>query len=227
MTPTDGSDIDTSAAAPEFRGIPDDAFMFYEGLRADNSRTYWAANKSTWESAVREPMRALFAALAPEFGTPKLFRPQRDIRFSADKSPYKTSADGLCTPVEGIGYWLSLGADGLTVGGGFRHHDREQVSRYRAAVTAESSGAALAALISRLERHGYQRGGDAVKSRPRGCPPDHPRLDLMRHESLTVHRPLDVDVSTAEALVPIRAEWRRLRPLIEWVVANVGPGNAA
>ncbi len=97
------------------------------------------------------------------------------------------------------------------------------MARYRAAVTAGSRGAALAEIVSRLERHGYRRGGDTVKSRPRGCPPDHPRLDLMRHESLTVHRPLDVDVSTPEALVPIRAEWRRLRPFIEWVVTNVGP----
>ena len=74
----------------------DAAFAFYEGLRADNSKTYWTANKSVYERAVREPMRALLDDLAPVFDAePALFRPYRDVRFSKDKSPYKTHQGGF------------------------------------------------------------------------------------------------------------------------------------
>ncbi len=69
-----------------FKGWPAEAIEFFEGLEADNSKAYWQANKSVYEQAVREPMNALLAELAPEFGEGKVYRPYRDVRFSADKS---------------------------------------------------------------------------------------------------------------------------------------------
>jgi uncharacterized protein (DUF2461 family) len=74
-----------------FRGWSTVALDFYEGLEADNSKAYWTEHKPVYESEVRAPMEALLEELAPEFGEAKLFRPYRDVRFSADKSPYKTS----------------------------------------------------------------------------------------------------------------------------------------
>ena len=72
-----------------FAGIPLRACEFYAGLEADNSRAYWTAHKATYERDVKGPLTALAELAAPEFGEPKLFRPHRDVRFSADKSPYK------------------------------------------------------------------------------------------------------------------------------------------
>jgi uncharacterized protein (DUF2461 family) len=70
-----------------FRGWPAEALEFFDGLAADNSRAYWTAHRDTYEQAVNGPMEELLAELAPEFGGPKLFRPNRDVRFSPDKSP--------------------------------------------------------------------------------------------------------------------------------------------
>jgi uncharacterized protein (DUF2461 family) len=74
-----------------FTGWPVEAVEFYEGLQADNSKVYWDAHKSVYSDCVRAPMEQLLGELADEFGPGKLFRPYRDVRFSADKTPYKTS----------------------------------------------------------------------------------------------------------------------------------------
>lgn len=73
-----------------FDGWPEEALEFYEGLAADNSKAYWTAHKAVYEDAVLRPMTGLLEELAAEFGEAKIFRPYRDVRFSADKSPYKT-----------------------------------------------------------------------------------------------------------------------------------------
>src|SRR3712207_3723652 len=89
--------------SPRFAGFPDEALSFYEGLEADNSRAYWADNAEVYDRAVRRPMLALIAAAEPEFGRMKFFRPQRDLRFSADKSPYKTHAGAVTGGEDGSG----------------------------------------------------------------------------------------------------------------------------
>jgi uncharacterized protein (TIGR02453 family) len=214
----------TFTDSPEFTGFPDEAFAFYEGLSADNSKTYWTEHKATYESAVRDPLRALVEKLGPTFGELKVFRPYRDVRFSADKSPYKTHQGAFCQRADGVGFYLQLDADGLLTAGGFYAHTREQTARYRAAVDTDSAGRELEKIMKTLGRYGFEQGGDRVRTRPRGCPPDHPRLALMRHESLTAsHRlPATVELSTPAALDLVRSDWRRLRPLVDWVLTHVG-----
>jgi uncharacterized protein (TIGR02453 family) len=207
-----------------FEGFPDEAFAFYEGLEADNSKTYWTAHRQTYEECVRAPLRALLDELGGAYPEPKVFRPHRDVRFSPDKSPYKTHQGAFCSMAEGVGYYLHIDADGLFTAGGFYSHTRDQTARYRAAVDADATGRQLEKILKTLERQGFTRGGDQVKTRPRGCPADHPRLELMRHESLTAGRrhPPTEELSTRAALDLVRTDWRRLRPLVDWVLANVG-----
>lgn len=208
-----------------FTGFPAEAFEFYEGLLADNSKTYWAANKTVYEDAVRGPLIALVADLEHEFGPAQMFRPHRDVRFSADKSPYKTHQGAFCQLAPGIGFYVQIDADGVMTAGGFHTHSPEQTARYRRAVDDETSGAALVGIVGKLGKAGFVLGGDRVRTRPRGCPPDHPRLDLMRHQSLTAHRRLTPQprLASAKALDIVRTDWRHLRPLNDWVLDNVGP----
>ena len=208
-----------------FTGFPAEAFEFFEGLRADNTRTYFTAHKAVYEDAVRGPLIALGADLEREFGPVKLFRPHRDVRFSADKSPYKTHQGAFCESAAGVGFYVQIDADGVLTAAGFHSHSREQTARYRAAVDAEASGTALTRIVAKLSRSGFETGGDKVRTRPRGCPPDHPRLDLMRHESLTAHRfrPPEPSLATATGLNVVRTDWRHLRPLNDWVLDHVGP----
>lgn len=195
------------------------AFAFYEGLAADNTKAYWAAHKSVYEQAVRAPMIALLESLAPDFGaTPVLFRPYRDVRFSKDKSPYKTAQGGFLEVAPGVGYHLQVDADGARIGGGFHARDRAHTASWRAAVDDQRTGTELAALFTALEQAGFEIGGDQVRTRPRGVDPDHPRLDLMRREFLTAARPIDPATPAA-----VRTGYRELRPLVEWISSNAPP----
>lgn len=207
-----------------FEGFPDEAFAFYEGLEADNSKTYWTAHQQTYLECVRAPLVALLDELGDAYPEPKIFRPHRDVRFSPDKSPYKTHQGAFCPVAEGVGYYVQVDADGLLTAGGFYAHTRDQTARYRAAVDAEATGTQLEKIMKTLARQGFTPGGDRVKTRPRGCPADHPRLELMRHASLIASRrhPPTEKLSTRAALDLVRADWRNLRPLVDWVMANVG-----
>ena len=206
---------------PELTVFPDAAFTFYEGLRADNSKAYWSTHKAMYDEAIHGPMRTLLDTLASEFAaTPVLFRPYRDVRFSKDKSPYKTAQGGFLEVAPGVGYHLQVDADGVQVGGGFHAHDRDHTARWRAAVDSPTTGLALAELVAALEDAGFAIGGKQVRTRPRGVPPDHSRLDLMRREFLTAaHR---ADPAT---LASIRAGYHELRPLIGWIVTNTAPSR--
>jgi uncharacterized protein (TIGR02453 family) len=202
-----------------FGGFTDETFGFYEGLLADNTRSYWTAHKDVYERCVREPMLGLCAELEPEFGAAKIFRPYRDLRFAADKTPYKTHQGAHAG-----GLYVQVDADGLMVAGGMYAPDAEQLRRYRAAVDDDISGKDLESLVDRLRADGYEIAGDRLKTRPRGCPPDHPRLDLMRHRSLYAHQgwPADPWMATDEVIDRVRESWRRLLPLVEWGRQHLG-----
>jgi uncharacterized protein (TIGR02453 family) len=206
-----------------FTGFSDEAFEFYEGLSVDNTKAFWSAHKATYEEHVRAPMIALLEALEPEFGPGKIFRPYRDVRFSKDKSPYKTNL-GAHTE----GFYLQVDADGLMVAAGMYGPSPAQLQRFRAAVDAPGPGKALEAIVDQLRADGYEISGDRLKTRPRGFAEDHPRLDLLRHRSLTAHRgwPPDPWMETPELVDRVRDAGRRLRPLVDWNSEHIGPGDA-
>src|SRR5205807_1719459 len=120
------------------------------GLEADNSKTYWQEHKSVYETAVKAPMDALLAELADEFGEGKVFRPNRDVRFSADKSPYKTAI----AAVLGGGGYIQLSTAGLGIGTGMYVMAADQLDRFRQAIDSAKSGAALAGLVAAAQKGG-------------------------------------------------------------------------
>src|SRR5215467_16327617 len=134
-----------------FQGWPEEALDFYEGLEADNSKAYWTAHKAVYEEKVRGPMAELLEELAPEFGESKIFRPYRDIRFSHDKTPYKTHIGATL----GSTRYVQLSADGLSAGAGRWHLESAELSQYRAGV-AGPDGAELAAIVAGLTADGVE-----------------------------------------------------------------------
>ena len=202
-------------------GFPEEALVFYEGLEADNSKAYWTDHKAVYERAVREPLDALLAELAPEFGTAKVFRPYRDVRFSKDKSPYKTAAAAV---VEGDGsLYLQLGADGLYVGGGYWHTETDQVQRLRAAVDDDRSGRALQAVLDGLA--GWEVMGERLKRVPKPYAPDHPRADLLVHKTLAAGLRFEPAewLHTGQCTERVAGAWRQVQPLNAWLAQHVGP----
>jgi uncharacterized protein (TIGR02453 family) len=207
-----------------FRGWPSEAIEFYEGLEADNSKTYWNENRSVYETAVLGPMTELLAELAPEFGAGRVFRPYRDVRFSADKAPYKTT---IAASLE-VGGYLQLSAAGLSVGSGMWMMAPDQLERYRQAVDGERTGRALEDLLADLGAVGIETGGhDALKTAPRGYPKDHPRIDLLRNKGLVSWRqwPPGAWLGKSGAKLRVVEFLRASRPLNDWLDANVGPST--
>ena len=216
------------APARAFAGFPAWGVSFYESLELNNTKEYWAEHKAQWEQQVRDPMRALMAELEPEFGPAKVFRPNRDIRFSPDKSPYKTYQGAIAGPSAGVGYYVQLDGEGLTLGGGFHAHSPAQTDRYRAAVDAARSGEALEQITKTLAAQGYSLEGDALKTRPKGFDADHPRLDLLRRKEMMAIRRVGEPawLATPDALDEVRDAWTQIRSLNEWIVEHVGAADS-
>jgi uncharacterized protein (TIGR02453 family) len=206
-----------------FRGWPDRALDFYEGLEADNSKVYWLAHKDVYERDVKAPMEALLAELTKEFGETRLFRPYRDVRFSRDKSPYKTAMAAMV----GSGY-IQLSADGLMAGAGTYHMETDQLERYRAAVAADGTGRKLQALVESLRKAGFEtHGSDALKTAPKGYPRDHPRIELLRSKGLVVMKSWAPApwLSTVAAKKRVVDVFHAAQPLLKWLHTNVGPST--
>ncbi len=206
-----------------FRGIPFAALDFYEDLEADNSRVWWQEHKAFYRDTVRATMETLAAALEDEFGAAKVFRPYRDVRFSKDKTPYKTHQGVFVGTAPGTGYYVEIDAAGLSVAGGSYHLEPAQLARLRATIDDEVRGAELERLVAALPDAGFDIGGDRLKTKPRGYPADHPRIALLRHRSLTARRHFGCPawVETPAALDRVRESWRALTPLIEWLTQVV------
>src|SRR6188508_3393906 len=159
-----------------FRGWPKDALEFYAGLEADNSKTYWLAHKPVYEESVKAPFLALSEEIAREFGPLHVFRPNRDVRFAKDKSPYKTAAAAVTESQGGASYYVQISASGLYVGSGYYGFESDQLERYRAAVADTRRGAAFEKAVAALRKAKYTVASrDALKRVPRGFDADHPR----------------------------------------------------
>ena len=206
-----------------FDGFPSWGVTFYQELEDTNTKEFWAQHKAQWERDVREPMLALADALEDEFGPARLFRPNRDIRFSHDKSPYKTHQGAFVGVATGVGYYVQVSGDGLAVGGGFRAHSPAETSSYRAAVDAPASGARLEQISTDLTAAGFALEGEALKTRPKGFAADHPRLELLRRKEMMAIQRVGTPswLTTPEAVDHVRAEWRRVRPLVDWMTEHV------
>ena len=212
-----------------FDGFPERALEFYEGLVADNSKAYWTDHRSVYDTAVKTPLQALLDDLGPEFGEAKLFRPYRDVRFSKDKTPYKTAAAAaIGDDVQG-GLYLQLSAEGLMVAGGAHGLATDQARRLRAAIADDRPGRALVAVLDRLQEAGFSVEGERLKRLPKEFDADHPRAHLLTLKTLFAvqqHQPAEW-LHTAEARDVVAGAWRQLVPLNDWLRQHVGPSRVA
>lgn len=207
-----------------FSGWGAEAIDFYDGLEEDNSKAYWQARKAVYEQAVLRPMQELLAEVEGQLGPGRIFRPYRDIRFSADKSPYKTA---IAATVGEAGY-IQFSAAGLAAGRGRYLMEPDQLQRYRQAVDAEPSGPDLARRVAAIRAAGIEvTARDRLKSGPRGFPGDHPRIDLLCLKGLIAWKqwPAGAWLATPGAKARLLEFWAGAEPLERWLAANVGPGR--
>ena len=212
----------SDVSAP-FTGFPVAALDFYDDLEVDNTRTFWEKHKAVYAECVRAPMTALCEALEPEFGAAKIFRPYRDVRFAKDKTPYKTHQGAFVRVGEATGWYVEVSPRGVRTGAGFYDASSGRLAAYRAAVAHDRFGPELERILATLTGQGFEVTGDRLKTSPRGYDADHPRIELLRHRSLTVGHQLGFEpvIPTPELVDLVRADWQALRPLVEWVAEHV------
>lgn len=223
----------------DFQGFTPAAQRFFRSLGRHNNKPWFEANRAGYETAVREPLRALveeldtaFGTIAPEIiGDPKrsLFRINRDIRFSKDKSPYKTHIGGYIA-IDGAGsgpsvpapLYLHISPSETFAAAGHYMMLPPQLARFRAALLDDDRGGHLAGILRKLERAGCTIASHEVLQRvPRGVDPAHPRADLLKQKGLIVTFPtLPRDLLVSAALLPwLMTHVKRAAPLVEWLAA--------
>ena len=165
-------------------------------------------------------MEELLSELADEFGPGKIFRPYRDVRFSADKTPYKTNC-------------------AARVGAGYVSFSPSMTSRWAAACTCptaaswiasgwvadEGSGAELVEIVADLHERGYPTvAHEILKAAPRAHRADHPRIELLRHKGIAVMKawPVGAWLGTRTAKRHVVDTLRAAVPLNDWLARNVG-----
>jgi uncharacterized protein (TIGR02453 family) len=226
-----------------FTGFRPAAFEFFRGLKRNNRREWFEARREIYEAEVRGPLRELLeeldirlATIAPELvADPKasVFRIHRDIRFSKDKSPYKTNA----------GFWINhrgLGRSAAAVvhgGAGLYFHFEPRASmiaagiwmpppvalvRIRRALAADSRG--FEGTLRRMRRQFGPLSEEAVLRRvPRGYEPDHPAAGWLRYKSFTVSRPLTgADLKRRDLPDRLARSYTAVVPFVRWLNAALG-----
>ena len=208
----------------EFTGFPVAALDFYDDLEVDNSKSFWEANRAVYDNAVKAPMTALCEALEPEFGSAKIFRPYRDVRFAKDKTPYKTHQGAFVAAGPALGWYVELSPRGVRVGGGFYEASGERLAAVRDAIADDKSGPQLKRMLTKLEKAGFEIAGEQLKTAPRGYDKDHVRIDLLRHKQIIAAKPYGFEklIHSPELLDQIRTDWRALNPLVTWLGRVLG-----
>jgi uncharacterized protein (TIGR02453 family) len=219
--------------ADAFRGFAPEVFEWFAGLERDNSKAYFTATRDRYETEVRGGLTAMLGELGETFGGEvKVFRQQRDLRFAPDKSsPYKTRTYGLLydVPGAGAGLYAQLSSQGLYAGTGYHQLARDQLERFRAAVSDDRTGPRLAEATAAAQAVGLDVVGESLRTAPRGYPRDHPRIELLRHKSLVAGRavPGTRGIGRDEALEHVATTWRAADPLNAWLDEHVGPTTLA
>ena len=167
----------------DFPGFAPEVFEWFAGLERDNSRAYFTATRERYEADVRGGLEAMLDELSEAFGGEvRMFRQHRDLRFTPDKSPYKTTTYGLLVgaPRAAAGLYAQLSSSGLYAGTGYYQLARDQLERFRDAVADERTGPQLLQAAAAAQATGLELAGERLRTAPRGYARDHPRIDLLR-----------------------------------------------
>jgi uncharacterized protein (TIGR02453 family) len=225
-----------------FEGFPDETFRYLAELTANNEKPWFEANRTRYEAHYLTPALAFIETIGPRMqselaGAVKyearvngsLFRINRDVRFSKDKTPYKNHIDmwfwqGERKGWESPGYYMRLLPDEMILGAGMHAFSKEGLETFRKAVVAGGSGEALEQTVSKINEAGpYEIGGESRKTVPRGFDADHPRSRFLLFEGL--HASLEGRIP-AEAARPgfvdhCMTHFKAMSPINEWLATVI------
>ena len=210
-------------------GLSKDTINFLKDLKANNNRDWFQANRKTYEATVKQPAAEVSAALNEQVekltGTPhaaKVFRVNRDVRFSKDKTPYNTHVHIAFSPetdrpVRPM-WFFGLDTQKLVLGAGVFEFPKDYLEAWRERV-AGREGEELAKILAKLKKNGARVGDPTLKRVPKPFPADHPREELLRHKGLAVWLDApDKDFAFGDKVAANCAkEFKKLLPLVNWL----------
>jgi len=231
--------------ATTFTAVRPAALRFFRQLKRQNTRPWFEAHRAVYETEVREPFKALveevdlrLARFAPEIvGEPRrsLFRIHRDVRFSKDKSPYKTNAGcwfyhadagrGVGGEAEGgAGFYFHMAPGECFLGAGLWMPPRPSLNKVREALVEELKGFERIVLNPAFRRRFGTLDEEAMLVRlPRGYPAEHPAARWLRYQSFSVGRALtERDVFSPRLPAILARDFERLTPMVRWLNAALG-----
>jgi uncharacterized protein (TIGR02453 family) len=223
-----------------FAGFPEAGLQFLADLGRNNDRDWFNDHKQTYTETIVGPALAFIEAVGQRLhfisphiqydtrtnGAGSLMRIYRDTRFSADKSPYKTWVgirfwEGGRKASQNPGFFFGFDASGGGLHVGMHGFDKAMLAAYRVAVADDQQGAELDAALASIRAVGaYQVNGQHYKRVPRGFDPDHPRADLLRHNTLYVSSP---GIPPAELASPglvdaVMGHCQNAAPVQQWLL---------
>ncbi len=212
-----------------FQGFSRKAPAFFAELAKNNSRDWFKANEASFKAQVLAPMHALVDALPASRQPFRFFRMHRDIRFSADKSPYKLWQGALHHRPGGAIEYFHVDAQGLLAVAGMHQMTPAQIGRLRDAIADAKSGALLEGILAALGRSGtkIEPGlAEPLKRVPRGYDPQHRRAEMLKWKGLMATRRVGVAKigPKAELVRALVAFWDETEALNGWLDRHVGPG---
>jgi uncharacterized protein (TIGR02453 family) len=222
-----------------FEGFADARLSFFRSLTKHQDRAWFAAHKEEYEEGWQKPMLALLGEARTtldgvyqhcELAEPKVMRIYRDVRFSKDKSPYKTWIGGGVSvantaklPEAPAALYMHIGLEHgratCFAAAGVYGMAPDVLARYRAALLDEKRGREVASMVAKLEKKGFRVGSmETTKKVPRGVDPEHPRANLLKRKGLIVSFEPPTASITKRALLDWVVERARIAaPLVEWL----------
>ena len=184
-----------------------------------------------YDECVKAPFLALSDEIEREFGPLHVFRPNRDIRFAKDKSPYKTAAAAVTESEGGAAYYVQISSEGLYVGSGYYHLAPDQLERYRAAVADAKTGPKLAAAVGRAAQEPLRGRGARVAPARAARLPARPSAGRAAAHEGHARRPdvrrAGLDAHVARARPDRHDVARRRADANRWLDKHVGPSTLA
>lgn len=210
-----------------FSGFTGEAVTFLKKLKANNNRDWFLENKKTYEAEIKKPAALFSTVIVEELETltghghkAKVFRINRDVRFSKDKTPYNSHLHISFTPESRLAsppaWMFGLSTEYFTLGCGVFEFDKTALGTYRKNVAGEAGGQ-LSRLMGKLGKDGIRFSDPALKRVPSGFPQDHPHAELLRRKGLASWLDFDSPAAAAgpDIVETCMSGFKRLQPVYD------------
>jgi len=221
----------------KFEGFADGDAKFFKSLAKKNNREWFLAHKAAYEEGWNAPMKLLLedvrAAIDKAYAhcdldQPKVFRIFRDVRFSKDKTPYKTHVGGFLPLVRRgkkatdlpMALYFHVGADETFAAAGHYMMEPDSLARFRKAVADDKRGKELEKIVAGLVKKGFKPDShDSYKRVPKGYAEDHPRAEMLKRKGLIATFPAvpKALLTSAKLTKWVADGCKATAPLVEWL----------